>query len=268
LKQLERFDSPTALAKSYRELSGKISSGELKAPVAPPGPDAKPEEVAQWRKDQGLPEKADGYIASLKLPNGMVPGEADKPLLEAFAADALKNNMSPDTYNQVVGWYFGMQDQLAAQREAADQTYHDQSVQALTQEWGKEFRANQNAIASLMALAPAELAAPGPDGKPVPGALLLEARLPDGTKLGDNPVALKYLTHLAREINPASTVLPAAAGGGLTGVESRIAEIETKYMRAGQGTPEWQQYWKGETMQAELRELYGAREKMKERKAA
>ncbi len=71
--RLDRFDSPAAVAKSYRELEAKVSSGELKAPVKPPAADAKPEEVAAWRKEQGLPETAQAYVEGLKLPNGTSP---------------------------------------------------------------------------------------------------------------------------------------------------------------------------------------------------
>src|SRR6516164_5440115 len=36
-KTLDRFDSPAALAKAYRELTARLSSGDLKATKPPPG---------------------------------------------------------------------------------------------------------------------------------------------------------------------------------------------------------------------------------------
>ena len=62
-------------------------------------------------------------------------------------------------------------------------------------------------------------------------------------------------------------LLPNVQGANMGSVDSRIGEIEGKYMRAAQGSPEWKTYWYGDNnkMQAELRDLYTARETMKER---
>jgi len=62
LKTLDRFDSPAALAKAYRELTAKLSSGELRA-AKPPRQDASPEQIAAWRID----------MACRKMPPPMWP---------------------------------------------------------------------------------------------------------------------------------------------------------------------------------------------------
>src|SRR3546814_3644725 len=43
---------------------------------------ATPEQIAEWRKEQGIPEKPEDY--DLKFDNGLVIGEADKPLVAEF----------------------------------------------------------------------------------------------------------------------------------------------------------------------------------------
>ncbi|MGF7446190.1 hypothetical protein V7P28_21410, partial [Klebsiella michiganensis] len=73
-KQLERYASPEALAKAHRELQSKMSSGEFRAAKLPENPTN--EELARWRKDNGVPDKADDYLAD--LPSGIVLGDEDK----------------------------------------------------------------------------------------------------------------------------------------------------------------------------------------------
>lgn len=252
---LERYDSPTAVAKGFRELRTKLDSGELKAPAKPLPDNAKPEEIAAWRKENGLPDDAKAFVSALKLPDGLVTGKQDEPLLSSFAEIAMKSGWNQETYNTAVNWYYQMSDSLSAQRAEADADFHTDTLTELTSEWGKEFKANQNAIGNFVNMFPEEFR-----------DQFLLARTPDGHVLGDHPAFLRAALMLAKEINPASTVLPAAAGGGLSSVESRIAEIEG-IMRDPKRSD---QYWHGESgakMQSELRDLYGAREKMKSRAA-
>jgi hypothetical protein len=257
--QLDRFDSPAAVAKSYRELTTKLSSGELKAPAKPLAADAKPEEVKAWRKEQGLPENAEGYVAALALPNGVIPGEADKPLLNSFAEAAAKANWTPDQYNQAVGWYYGLQDQLVAERGQADADFKQEALVALAQEWGSDHKVNSNVVSSFIEKSfSKEL-----------GEQLLTARLPNGNIVGNDPAFNRTILAMAKEFNPAATLLPTASGSTVSNVDSRIAEIETM-MRAPQGTPAWKNYWSGDPgakTQEEYRGLLGARETMKARAA-
>jgi hypothetical protein len=253
--RLDRFDSPAALAKSYRELEAKVSSGELKAPPKPLAADAKPEEVAAWRKEQGLPENADGYVAALALPNGIIPGEADKPLLSSFADAAMKANWTPAQYNQAVGWYYGLQDQLLAERQQADAELMRDSQTALVQEWGNEYKTNQSVVSSFI-----EKSFPKDFGE-----ALLTARLPNGNVVGNDPMFNRTILAMAKEFNPAATLLPAASGSTLGTVDSEIATIEAQ-MRAPKGSQAWNSYWIGEAgakTQERYRGLLGARESMR-----
>jgi len=255
LNILKRYDSPAAFAASGFELRGKMDRGELKAPAAPLPANATDEQKAAWREAQGLPKDAAGYLGALKLSDGLVIGETDKPLVEGFVKDvALEAGLSPDAANKAVDWYFKQQEAAKQQQVAADGQFKQAALVELGQEWGKDFTANNNAVTGLINMMPEAIR-----------DRLLTARTPDGRMLGDDPNFNRAMLMLAKEINPAAAVLPATAGGGLTGVETRIAEIETKYMKAQQGTPEWNQYWKSAAMQNEYRELLGARETMKDR---
>jgi len=255
LERLGRFQSPAEIFKSYRELEAKVSSGELRAPPKALAKDATPEQVSAWRKDQGLPDSAEAFVKGLALPNGVVPGEADKPLLEGFAAAALKNNWSTDQFNQAVSWYYEQQDAQHAQQIERDDAFKQTALIELGKDWGpQQFQANLNAMQNLLALFPEGVA----DN-------LLAGRMGDGSRVGDHPGVLRALVHLAKELNPAATVLP--AGGDLSGkgIADRRAELQ-KMMGDYRSD-----YWQGPrsaALQQEFRDLVDAEEKLKARKAA
>ena len=236
-----------------RGLQLQISAGELRAPLKPPAADATPEQVAAWRKEQGLPEKPGDYIAGLKLANGVVPGEADKPLLDAVADMAHKGNYDQKTVNDFVGKYYELQDQLTAQRAEADQDLRIASEQALIQQMGPDFKRNMNALQSFWR--------EQPDGMV---GLVLGARTPDGRVIGDLPEVTSWLVNLSRELNPAAAVLPAGTDGTPASIATRKAEIESKMYVDGKPNP---QYFSG-PMEKEYRDLIDAEERMKARQAA
>jgi hypothetical protein len=250
LKQLERYGSPADLYKKTRELEAKFSSGDYKRDLPK---DAKPEEVAAWRVERGIPDKPEGYLEKLALPDGMVLGEADKPIVASFAEAALDGNMDAGQLSKLVTQYYKMQDQIAQQRAAADQEYKRSAEDELRAEWGPDYRPNLNAVKNLLAGMP-EGAADN----------LLGGRLADGTRIGDNPGVVKWLASMSRELNPAATLIPAGTGDVGKGVNDRIADIE-KLM--GDRSSD---YWRGpkaDAMQQEYRDLVDARDKMKSRAA-
>jgi hypothetical protein len=254
-KTLDRFDSPAALAKAYKELTVRLSSGDLKA-TKPPPDNATPEQLAAWRAEQGLPQSATVYVDGLQLGDGKVPGEAAKALLASFADEALKGRWTADQYNRAVGWYFDMQDRLTAQCDQADAAFKHEASADLMREWGHDYATNRNAIAQFFDRSFPE------DFRDA----LLTARLPDGRVLANHPTFNKAILEVAKSINPSGAMLPNAAGGGLSNVESRIAEIEGKYMRAPHGSDLWKSYWTGDSgarMQQEYRGLLAAREQTK-----
>jgi hypothetical protein len=258
-KTLDRFDSPAALAKAYKELTVRLSSGDLKATKPPPG-NATPEQLAAWRAEQGLPQSAAAYVDGLQPGDGTVTGEAEKALLASFADEALKGRWTADQYNRAVRWYFDVQDRLAAQRDHADAAFKHEASAGLMREWGHDYAANRNAIAQFF-----DRSFPEDFTK-----ALLTARLPDGRVLANHPIFNKAILEVAKSINPSGAMLPNAAGGGLSGVESRIAEIEGKYMRAPHGSDLWKNYWTGDSgarMQQEYRGLLAAREQTRRSRA-
>jgi len=241
LKRLARFPDEAALYKSYRALEQRLSSGELKKPLAD---NASPEDVAAWRRDHGLPESQEGYLDALQLPDGVVLGEADRPVVREFAAAALDGHVAPEQFNRMVAKYYEIQDAQRIAREDADAAFKQTAESELRAEWqGAAFRQNLNAIQNLMAGWPEGLA-----------VRVLAGRSPDGRKLGDDPAFVRQLASLARELNPPASLVPGGASDPSKGLNDRLSEIKG-WMSAARGTPAHGRYWNDEKVQAEYRDL-------------
>jgi len=251
LKRLGRFTDEAAFYKSYRALETKLSSGEMKRAL-PEG--ATPEETATWRKEQGLPDNAEGYVTGLTLPDGLVIGEADKPLVADFAAAALAGNVDPKAFSGMVAQYYAMQDKQRAAMEETDAVFRQESEEALRTDWqGADYRQNLTAVSNMMAGWPEGLA-----------ARVLAGRTPDGRKIGDDPAFVKQMASLARELNPAATLVPLGSGDPAKSVEGRLADITA--MMGDRNS----EYWKGpksDRLQQEYRDLIEAQDKIKSRAA-
>ena len=259
-KTLDRCESPAALAKAYRELTTRLSSGELRA--TKPLPDnATPEQTAVWRTDRGLPQNAAAYVDGLQRSGRAVAGEAEQALLSSFADEAMKGHWTAGQYNQAVHWYFDLQERMAAQRGHADSEFKRQASADLMREWNQDYEVNRNAISQFIDRSFPE------DFKEA----LLTARLPNGQVLANHPAFNKAMLEVARTIDPGGTMLPNASGGRLSNVEGRIAEIEGKHLRATHGSDPWKSYWTGESgarMQQEYRGLLAAREQARRGRGA
>jgi hypothetical protein len=243
LNTLKRYASPLTYAKAGFEAQQKIRSGEAKKPI---GPDASPEEIAAFRKENGIPESPAEY--KVELADGMVPGEADKPLLDGFKEFAHGKNYTPAQLNDVLNWYYSQQDAISAQRLEADLTIKTATEEALRSEWGAEYRSNVNAIKNYLSGLPQGV-----------GAAIVEARAPDGTPLGNHPEVVRWLAAVARDAMPGAGLVPAGTSNPSAAIETEIETIRS-LMQAGDP-----KYWKDDKMQARYRELISAQQRARAR---
>lgn len=246
--RLDRFTDEGSFAKSYRELETKLSSGQYK-PVAEFPANGTDEEKAAWRKDRGVPDSPDGY--KVELPNGVVMGEADKPILSDFAKAAHAKNWDPKTYNEAVEWYYKHVDESATARQAADDGFTADSTVSLKDEWGKDYNRNVQAVRNLLSKAPADVADRFTGG-----------RTADGKLIGSDPAILKWLAQTALDLDPMATVMPAGKAdiASLTGRKTEI-----KAMMGDQTSD----YWRGPkatALQKEYLDIVSAEERMNARK--
>lgn len=247
-KLLERYTTPADVAKAFHSLRTELSSGKYKR--AEPPKDATPEQIAEWRKENGLPVEPKGYLEN--LPEGLVIGEDDKPIFEDFAAAFHGENADPKFVHKAIAWYNDFQQKQEAAIAAADQKNAQETEAALKQEWGADYQTNVSLRAQIISTAPQEVQ-----------EALKTARLPDGTLLGEHPHISRWLVSLQREINPAATIMP----NGVTNVQSIDLEIADLEKKMGNYESE---YWKGpksQILQSRYRELITARDKLKARAA-
>lgn len=244
-ERLNRFASPADLARSYRSLEQKLSSGEYRRGLPETATD---EEKAAWRQEQGIPQHADGY--KVELPDGTVLGTDDQPVVDLFKQFAHERNYTPRQFNEALTWYYETQDALASQREDRDAQLRQQAEDALHAEYGADFRRNMNVLGSVRDSMPEDLA-----------ARLLAGRLADGTKIGNDPTFIRWMVSLRLELNPASTLVPAGTSNAGQSIASELESIR-KLMREN---PE--AYWKDEKLLARERELIEAQMKMRSRAA-
>ena len=239
LKKLERFNSVNDVVKWAQNLEKKMSSGEFKQAL---DEDATEEEIKQWREQNGIPESPDGYDLDV---DGLVVGDDDKPYLDEFLKEAHESNMPNEMVQKVVAWHYQNIEQQKEAMAEADADFQAEAQQSLREEWGGEYKQNINQIKNLLSTAPEGIE-----------ERLLGGRTADGKVVGNDPETLKWLSGLARQINPVATVVPGAGANQASAVQDEISQIETT-MRT-----EPDKYWKDPKMQSRLQELYSAQERL------
>jgi hypothetical protein len=246
--KLDRYTTPADLAKAYRSMEAKLSSGELKSTVPFPEKGTHAEQQA-WRQAQGVPDRPEDYKIELK--NGMVVGEADKPIVDEFTKRAHELNWTPKQVSDVLQFYYDRQDAQTQQLNELDAQRKLSAEDTLRAELGNEYRATVNMVNNYLS------------ADPDFAERLLGGRLADGTRIADDPAFIKWMANQVREINPLAALVPAGADQVRT-VSDRKASLEA--MMGDRNS----EYWKGpkaEAMQAEYRAILEAQDRARGRAA-
>lgn len=241
LNVLKRYASPQAALDALFAAQAKIGSGEVKAPLPA---NATPEQVAQYRKDNGIPEKPEGYLTDLPADVKIAPHNKD--MATYIATRMHEVNAPPALVQQGLRLVNDWQEQLIEKRIDQDARLQVDTEEALRQEWGPEYRANVNNIKAWLGTAPAEVS----EG-------ILHARTMNGDPLVSSPSVMRWLGALAREALPFGTIVPGASGSvSAAAGEARIAEIEAM-MKPNHA--QHKEYLSNEKIQKEYRDLIDAR---------
>ena len=242
LTRLQRYASPEALSEALIAAQNRISSGDLK-PVLKK--DSTAEQIAEWRAANGIPEKPDGYDFGKDV---KIPPEG-KAFLDKYLPVAHAANMTADQIKSNLSFIAEVNKAEKQQQQLRDVELEETGEEALRAEWGGEYKRNITFIHNLL------------DGAATPEFKdkLLGGRLADGTPIGSDPAALRFLMGLALVQNPTGTLVPGFNNNPAQGVAEEMAKIE-KVMKTDRST-----YDKDETMQARYRELIDASEKLKKR---
>jgi hypothetical protein len=241
--RLKRFNSPADAAKALREQDKLISSGQLKKPLPAKATEA---QIKEWRAENGIPETPDKY--DLTMPDGLVFGDDDKPVIDSLVKDLHGVNASNEVVKGALKAYANIK---AAQIEALTQRNTDAKKAVedeLRAEWGEDYRSNIDAVGSML----------GHAGDSVAQALFT-ARDANGVMMLHNPAVSRWLAAHARELGfVAGTIVP--AGGDLgASMDDEIAKIE-KSMHDENGRKS-DAYWKNDKAQKRYSDLLEARER-------
>jgi hypothetical protein len=182
---------------------------------------------------------------------GIVIGEADKPVIDNFLTAMHEKNAKPEHVRASLDFYYKTLEDQQAKIAAKDQATLATVEDTLRPEWGAEYRANWNAVANLLSGMPNDK-----------GEMFKHARLGDGTPLLNDPDIARWLAGIAKEQNPAATLVPNIGGNQMQGVEEELKKINT-VMRTDRRA-----YDKDPAMQARYRELLDAKEKLAARTKA
>jgi len=250
-----RTDLKVALDSAYAADS-KIAELSAAAKAVLPK-DATPEQIAAYRKDNGIPEKVDGYLEALPKEVGETLTDEDKAIMTPYLTALHDLNLTPAHAAKLIAVRQAELDRQVEARVTADETLRVSTEDALRGEWGNNYRAEINNIHGLLKGLPPEFS-----------EALLQARTPDGNALFGTPAAVRALAQLARTVNPYS--VPVGGDGGTLdgkGVDARIAELDS-WMGSAKGSENYKRYYDNPKVQEEYRSLIDAREAMKKRTAA
>lgn len=244
-KRLERYATPKEVADALLSVQQRIGAGELRS-VLPKN--ATPEQVATWRQENGIPEAPDKY--ELKLKSGQAVPDEDKPIINGLLKTLHGVNANSAVASQAVDWYYEEVTRRTNERVQKDADFAREAEDALRAEWGNEYVLNRNLITGLVDTAPAEVR-----------DLIKGARLGNGDPLLSNPLSLKWLNSLAREINPPTALVPNSSNPAAA-IETEIKQIEG-WMAAPKGTPDHKKYWNDAKTQERYRALLDGQAKVK-----
>lgn len=239
MKTLQRFTGPKDLWNAYQALRQKQSTGELKSPLPK---DATPEQVTEWRKENGVPETADGYYKA--LPEGVIFGEEDKPGVTMFLEKMHGKNAPPELVSEALQTYVAAQKEAAIAISERDISVKETTEEMLRSEWGPDYKPNLNAMKEFLTANFPEAVQP----------LLLNGRLGDGTPIMSHPDVIKSFALLGRTLNPSGTATPGGGVDKIDVIEERIKAYENRM-----GTKEW---YKDEKAQSDYRHLVTIRDNM------
>jgi len=211
MKRLERFSDPSKIVNSWIAAEQKISSGEYKKGL---DSNATEEQIAEWRKANGIPDDANGY----KRPDieGVEWAEDDAPMLDALFARLHEANASQTHVDAVLKTYADLVSQQNEARVEADRSWLQQNEDALRSRLGEEFRPQINVFQRVLN---------DPDG-PLPRNVadkLINARYEDGNRVINDVDVAQFLIELGlNHWGEGSLVY----GDAAVTAQSRIEEIK------------------------------------------
>ncbi len=244
-RMVARYRSPAAFAKAFAAQRQKIAESSKVPELAE---NATEEQVAEYRKAMGLPDKFDDYAVGFS--EDFKGEDGDDALVKEFAQSMYDNHVPPKYAQAAIDYYQNLmmkgeqninENAAAVKRETYD---------ALKAEWGKEFDANRNAIDVYLT------ETMGQDGRAVMNGL----RLSDGSSLLDNAHLLRLLAQPARDYVGGEALV----SGSMSQTAEDVAKSLNDLMALRLSDP---QKYQSASVQKEVAELFERKKRLEGRGA-
>lgn len=215
LSTLSRYKTEDDFIKSTWEAKDRIRERDTSRL-----PDnATPEQLAEYRKANGVPDDASGY--GLTEIDGVELSEVEKGMIGNFQEWAHEKNLPSDQAREIVDFYLNSQDAAIQGHEALDEERNTEWQKELESEFGKDFKNLKNAAAAYLEKRFGE----NESAK----AELLNARLPGGGRLGNNPDFFRLVTDMALESGLGDAIeaseMESSSGKSLAAEQKEIEDL-------------------------------------------
>jgi len=222
MKQLERFSDPASAIKNGIAANQKIRSGEFKQPLSDEPSD---EELAEYRADNGVPETAEAY--AIEFPEDIPMTDSETKVFDDLKVMFHDKNVPQGTMDIVSNALVEFKRNEMAEMVETWNRGKEETEDHFRVELGAEYRGGMK-NADVMAVKMFGDTAPD----------MMEALMPDGTKLGSNKVFIKALIDASYDKYGATGEhIPGDGGESLGARKDEIMKIMktdiVKYRREG-----------------------------------
>lgn len=172
--------------------------------VKPPLPDAKPEEIAAWKKTIGAPETPDGYKFEkpANLPEGM---QWDEATVKNFAKVAHELNLTPYQASKLAEYDLAQKQTMIQAGQGIIAESRTKAEAQLKGEWGDNYKQNIETVKGLVAKG---------GGDPL------------DPEIGNNPKLLKLLLNFSSAFKEDRLIEPSGPSTSLRG-EDAVRDVMT-----------------------------------------
>lgn len=212
LKMLSRFKGIGDVFNSFKNIYTKVSSGTHKE--GPPK-DATPEQLKEWREEQGLPLDPKDYLKA--LPEGYVYSESEQKAIDDYAKTMYDMNVPADVVAQSIKAQVALQEAAAIELQKADEVNCEDVGIILAEEWGGKFQHNMTKARQVLDFA---------FGKEFAEDFLNKTRFGDKTALQHTPEFWRGLANLSNLVREVPTNVGTPQDGDVKTIESRYTEIK------------------------------------------
>lgn len=172
--------------------------------VKPPLPDAKPEEIAAWKKAIGAPESPDGYKFEkpANLPEGM---QWDDATVKNFAKVAHELHLTPYQASKLAEYDLAQKQSMIQAGQGIIAESRTKAESELKAEWGDNFSRNIETVKSLVLKGKGD---------------------PMDPEIGNNPKLLKLLLNFSSAFKEDKLIEPSGPSTSLRG-EDAVRDVMT-----------------------------------------